>query len=615
MGARRALPITSSEASRRTDPEARTVSSLPTEGREEAHGAGGGVSADVHNAPQMPTVESALIALERGKRERPSGGATVRALARFSGALPRDPEAILRLHEALLFHAAYPETGGVRRLALGLLARIPDRLAGLASAGADLSLFDEPENAGIGGTDVRTVFTFDFLRYLVRRHGGAVRIDWDATDAGDRLGAAWPRIVPLLEEEALADANVPYREWLAAARGRSDELPWLLARFEALRIAPRLRAELFDALGLSISWTLSADGSRTLARAPSRAPFLHPRPLLARRDVDLRRLLEAPPLTIARMRPRDAERRLDLARQSGGSRYRELYGFTYGDPATARVADVGRGVEIALFGAPPDRRLPLRAGFAAFVTKNGIPVAYVEGLALFERIEVGFNVYYTLREGESAWIYGQVLKLFREALGVTSYSIDPYQIGFDNEEAVASGAFWFYRKLGFRPTSAALAAEVEAEERRLAEDPARRTPARLLRRFAGRNLLYDAAAATGAGAGAWDRFHVRNVGLAAGRRMAREFSGDAKALRRSSAARVARRLGVSLPLGQARTAFEDLSLVLDLVPDLARWKPEEKALAAAILRAKASRDETRYLRLMQRHGRMREAFLKLGRGD
>ncbi|HVG33502.1 MAG TPA: hypothetical protein VM911_10490, partial [Pyrinomonadaceae bacterium] len=61
-----------------------------------------------------------------------------------------------------------------------------------------------------------------------------------------------------------------------------------------------------------------------------------------------------------------------------------------------------------------------------------------------------------------------------------------------------------------------------------------------------------------------------------------------------------------------RQAFENLSLVLSLVPDLSRWTKDERLGAARIIRAKAGRDESRYLRLMQQHERLRSAFIKLG---
>jgi hypothetical protein len=48
------------------------------------------------------------------------------------------------------------------------------------------------------------------------------------------------------------------------------------------------------------------------------------------------------------------------------------------------------------------------------------------------------------------------------------------------------------------------------------------------------------------------------------------------------------------------------------VPDLESWSGEEKQLAAKIIKAKADRDESQYLKLMQRHVRLRANVIKLG---
>jgi hypothetical protein len=292
-------------------------------------------------------------------------------------------------------------------------------------------------------------------------------------------------------------------------------------------------------------------------------------------------------------------------------RYREYYGFTYADPASVRSARIGRGVEIFLMGLERDRRLPLRAGFAGFIVKNGVPVGYIEGLAFFERIEIGFNIYYTFREGESAWIFGRVLRLLKQVYGVTSFSIDPYQLGHENPEAIESGAFWFYRKLGFRPTSPAVERLLRAEEERISADPSYRSPPRMLRRLVTGNLLYESERDR---AGEWDRFHIRNLGLAVQRRMRALSGGDAGRARRESAKRVARAIGLR-SAGRSpaeRNAFENIALVLDLIPGLARWSRAEKRALAETMRAKAGREEIRYLRGLQRHERLRKALVRLG---
>src|SRR3984957_18680033 len=99
-------------------------------------------------------------------------------------------------------------------------------------------------------------------------------------------------------------------------------------------------------------------------------------------------------------------------------------------------------------------------------------------------MEVGFNLYYTFREGETAWVYARLLYLFRQMLSVSCFAVDPYQIGHHNEEAIESGAFWFYRKLGFRPANPKVAAVLASEELKLRANPAYRTPAGTLRRLA-----------------------------------------------------------------------------------------------------------------------------------
>jgi hypothetical protein len=58
--------------------------------------------------------------------------------------------------------------------------------------------------------------------------------------------------------------------------------------------------------------------------------------------------------------------------------------------------------------------------------------------------------------------------------------------------------------------------------------------------------------------------------------------------------------------------FENLALVLDLIPDLADWPPPDKAALVDVVRAKMGPDESLYLRLMQGHRRLREAIRELG---
>ncbi len=530
---------------------------------------------------------------ETGQLER-----LLRAAAKYR---VRDAAGLIRLHETLLFLRAYPRTPEVARLADTILFAFAGRVARLRAAGVDLEPFAEPEVSGIAGTDLTAVFSFEVARSLVKRHPRAIRLAWDAHDEIDRVGADAPHLAPLIREEWPVEAHVPFERWLAAARPRAEiELPWLLDRLRA--IAPERTAERYNAMGLPLTFEIGSRVSRSRQRAPMRGLFCHTEPLIARRDISLARELAAPPLAIERLVPADARKMLDLILDTSAMRFRELYGFSHPDEANVFSADAGRGVEIVFFGVPPRWRLPLRAYHAGMFFKNGVPAGYVELLSFFDRAEVGFNLYYTFRDGESAWLYARLLHLFHQVLGVICFSVDPYQIGDENAEAIDSGAFWFYRKLGFRPVDPNLAALAEREEERIARTPGYRSSRRTLQRLATGYVLFEGP---GAEAGQWDRFSIRNAGLAATRALAARFGGDTGRMSRAASRFAARHFGVESASG--------LALVLSVIPGVASWSPAEKKVVAAILRAKERGSETHYLRLMQRHDRLRAAFLKLGR--
>ncbi len=508
---------------------------------------------------------------------------------------------------------AYPQSPRLLRQVEAMLKTFPRRVLLLRSMDADLSLFADTEVSGIAGTSLTAIFSYPVARWLAARYPSEVMIDWEGYEDTARLGETLPRFVPLLEEESLVEANIPYNAWLRAARSRNErELTWLMRRFESLRLSESEKAELYDSLKLYITWQpRDFRITRTGMKRKVSKIFYHDQPLISRREVSLTAELNAPPLPLKKLSRSEGTKVLDMIRDSSTIRYRELHGFTYGDPAHVVRVEAGRGVEFFMSGVRAEHRLPLRTYHSALIVKNGVPIGYTEGISLFERIETGINVYYTFREGESAWLYGRVMRLFRQLLGVTAFSIDPYQIGFENEEGIESGAFWFYRKLGFRPVRAEIDKLVRAEEEKIATRKAYRTSAKTLRQMAVGHMLFETQPATRS---SWDNFQIRNLGLKVQQRMASSFDGDALKMRRASMASVERALGAKA-FGwkeSERRAFENLALVLSLIPNLARWTKDEKEAVTHIVRAKVGAEESRYLRLLQKHQKLRDEIIKLG---
>jgi hypothetical protein len=524
----------------------------------------------------------------------------------------RDAESLIDLLERLLFLRAYPPN--IRTLAQveTQLKKIGKSVEGLRRADADLSPLDNPEVSGITGMSVTSNFSYALVRWLVRRYPRQVSIDWDWFEEDDRFGATMPRFLPLLEEDAMVEAHVPYRDWLEAAKGRKNEVAWIIEQFESLSLTDKQKAELYDSLKLHITWRFGVRSSRTGMKLPTRKIFIHNQPLIQRRDVSLTTELNSPPIPIEKLSAAAGERILDLARETSAVRYRELHGFTCGDPKRVLKAELGRGVQVFVMGVPSEHRLPLRAYHAAIIFKNGVPIAYFEGLSLCERMESGFNLYYTFRDGETAWLYARVLRLMRQLLGATVISIDPYQVGHENQEGIESGAFWFYRKLGFRPVKPELMKLTQDEEAKMAIEHGHRSSARTLRRLANGHMIFELSPK--ATRGQWDRFTVRKVCLTIQKRMAREFQSQPDSMRDVSADRVARSLKINMKHWNEaeKVAFANLALPLAMIPDLNRWDDSQKQLAAQIIRAKTGNDEARYLKLMQKHVALRRALIRLG---
>jgi len=99
--------------------------------------------------------------------------------------------------------------------------------------------------------------------------------------------------------------------------------------------------------------------------------------------------------------------------------------------------------------------------------------------------------------------------------------------------------------------------------------------------------------------------------------MAHEFSGDAARIREASVTEVTRDLNLNQSRWTAaeRRSLENWSLVLALIPALARWSAEEKRDVIGIIRSQSGGNEMLYLRRTQRHGRLREELLRLGSGE
>ncbi len=513
-----------------------------------------------------------------------------------------DPRVLTAYHETLLFLAAYPDDRAIWTLANRELRRLgaeAKRLVRSSHRAARVL-----ENSGIAGTEVVCSYSIDLLAWMVERFSRDVEFDWDDESLGDEFDEFLPNLASRVEADGLMSDQLSTRGWMRRAKGRfrGTDLAWVVRRFQRCRVDGPLRDRLFDSLELRVRWRPAAKASRTLGRLPNSRVYCHADGIL--RLGSLRDEMERPLPRGRPVVPSEGRRLMDTVRAALAVRERETDAGTYPQFGEVYHWRLDRGFEVVLHGMAPARRLPIESFFGFMLAKNGIPLGYGGGWVFFDRCEVGVNIFDTFRGGESAFGFAQVIRVYRQLFRARRFTVDPYQFGQDNTEAIKSGAFWFYYRLGFRPLETKLAFLAADEWSRITADRTHRSSPSVLRRLARAHIALDVDSSVEATP------DLKKLSLAATKWIGRRFAGDRETAEAWCEKRLARVLGVRSTdlVDDERDSFRQLGMLVAMIDDLPRWSKTDRAIVANILRAKGGSGEVRYANLLQRHDRLRRAW-------
>jgi len=529
---------------------------------------------------------------------------------------------VRELHELLCVLYAYPDDRAVFEQA--------ERMLRTFDARPDLRRFrDDLVDTGIAGTVTFYRFEAPTARWLAARWGRFLTVDWEEVDENRvarhltlfSLGAECPG----LDEPPL---QLHGRAWLDRLRGTETDAAFLIRRAADLGADEVVRNRVYDELGLMLRLAPGPDTpSRSRARyerspfvpqvgpmrGPSRASGSPRASSRGEGRPDLAAEASAPPQGARFVSKREGQSLIDLAREAMVTRSRDLHAFEFASPLDVRIVEAGGGLQFACFGVRPEHRHLLEAVYAFLLLRNGVPIGYALASALFRSSEVAFNIFETYRRAEAAFVYGRLLGTLRMLFGSDTFSVPPYQLGHENEEGIESGAWWFYYKLGFRPrnpeTQRIVRRELARMRRRRSHRSSHATLRQLVRRFVFLDLEGERDAVMGA-------FPGDAVGLAVTDFVNRRFGADREAAARRCASEAAQLLLAGdwrrWPEGE-RVAWTRLSPLVLMLPGVARWSPSDRRALAAIVRAKGSRYETRFVELANRHPRFHRALAALGR--
>ena len=327
-------------------------------------------------------------------------------------------------------------------------------------------------------------FSFPVAQWLAQRCPGEVSIDWDEIDDTSRLDELLTLLLHPGEDEYFDSGWVDTRQWIDMARAGFDgtDFDWLMAQLNDKRMR-RVWNQLYDAAELPLAWDVSQS-----RYAMARNSF--PARNICTRDSGMRRRPKAPkaeigkPLQSVRLSARDGARMIDVAMASLAARYRETWHFNFANPREVYVADVGEGVSVAVFGLLPEHRFPLECTMGYLILANGVPIGYGGSSILFRQVNTGVNIFDDFRGSEAAYLWTQVMRVYHSLTGCTRFIANPYQFGAGNTEALRSGAFWFYYRLGYRPVLPQIRKLAQQEAAKIRRDHSHRSNVKTLRKLA-----------------------------------------------------------------------------------------------------------------------------------
>lgn len=512
----------------------------------------------------------------------------------------RSARALREWHDLLLFLLAHPHDVAGSAMVTSELERVADIAKDMVRRSERLRY--ALTNSGLEGTLLISTFTLRLTRWMLDRWGDHMEL-FSVESTLAEFTELMRLLLPQTEAESVDQSAADVQEILDRTFGpsRALQLQQLVQSHDALRMDERTREYLWARMQVYVKVNAAPGSGMTFARAPITTPFCLPDGL--QRGVDLTSAVNEPVAAAIRLSAHQQQELIDTARTVLATLHRETDPVTHA--GAVELFDLGRGLRIALYHLDMAHRLPFDSyvGFMAF--RNGVPMAYGGAWIFPGRSKVGINVFPALRGGESAWFFAQLLRLYRQRYGVDRFEAENYQLGHNNPDGLKSGAYWFYYRLGFRPTTKTLQRVAEREFKKLGAKRGHQVPLHTLKELVEQGLELDLGNSDA------PVIDTAALTMAAQGHVVEHCMGN----RIQATRKTLERLGHALPLGDLaqwsadeRNALYLWALPLDLIKDLERWPTVERKRLVTLIRAKGAATETRHQELLARMPRLLRAW-------
>lgn len=411
-------------------------------------------------------------------------------LLRTMGCMPLPPAKYLPVyHDTLLFICAYAGNAVLRRLAESELNRLTLHLKKNYRT-LKKSL---PENSGLPFTETLTSFSPDSLGWLLKQKEFTLHFDSfhnPKLTLNEVLNITLPA---LLKAETTAGLEPEDLLEVLGLKPR-QYMEFLHGQLETLKNYPQAKDLLSDGLNLFVKVSpKNKQFSRTYNRIPLQAVYYQQEMLKRFDHIQLMNepLPHNPVLPESVLGKKGKEQMAKVIRYAMSLTEREIDPATYLQEDSMRYIVLERGLAMAIYGMQPQRQLPLETYMGFTIFKNGLPVSYGGMWVFGTRCKVGFNVFEPYRGGESGYLLCQLLRVYTQLFQISYFEVEPFQFGADNEDAIASGAFWFYYRFGFRPVDKEIFKQAEQEKEKIRTRKNYRSSAKTLVGFTAGNIALN----------------------------------------------------------------------------------------------------------------------------
>ena len=504
-----------------------------------------------------------------------------------------------RLHETLCFSRAWPDNPKLLATVNRMLKNFSDR--------ADLNRFSGAlEDSGIDGTDIRFRFYRVTALWLAQRCGDSLHIDWDQFEAKDRLSRALESLVLFSERGALQQYVYDAPDWIDRMRSDDEtDAVFLIRLFAARGAAEAVLDGVYDELDIPFHLSASATTPTRTQEYVRPKAIQYQRRSIERHAVDLRQAAHRP-IRIESVNRRQAIRLVDLAKSAMVARSRDLDAFAYASADDVMRVHCRHGIQIVLIGMLPVNRYLLECEYGYLMLRNGVVVGYGTGTGLFGSCQIAFNLFPTFRGAETTELYASVLATFHRLFDADTFSVDSYQIGADNEEAIDSGAWWFYARMGFRPRDSEATKLANAELRK-ARKKGYRSSKNTLRRLANYPLYFSLSSKR---QDVLPMVCTDSLSLGVLDYVSQRFGSQREEGTRRCSQELAEALGIdsiSRWTAGERLMWHRLTPVIAAVADVKKWPKADRDALTDVIRAKGGVREKSYVKLFDAHKRLRRA--------